>query len=60
MPQLTDTYVFHCWWSEEDKAYVGTFDGMPSLSWLSLTKRLALRGIVELVIEAEEDMTDDA
>jgi hypothetical protein len=53
---MTDTYTFHCRWSEEDKAFVGTFDGMPSLSWVARTKDAALRGIVTIVIEAEEDI----
>ncbi len=53
---MSETYTFHCRWSEEDKAYIGTFDRMPSLSWRAQSKRNALGGIARLVVAEEENI----
>ena len=49
-------YTYRVIWSEEDQEYVGLCAELPSLSWLDRSQAGALRGIVEVVRQAVEDM----
>lgn len=47
-------------WSEEDAEYVATHSGFPSMSWLDADPVEAVRGIVQAINEAREDIERDA
>lgn len=47
-------------WSDEDKAYVGTVAEYPSLSWLDVTRRATLSGIVNIVAEVRAQLAAEA
>ena len=56
MSLKNDRYTYRVTWSEEDSEYVGLCAEFPSLSWLSKTPELALKGIRKVVAEIVEDM----
>ena len=51
-----EKYAYRVIWSEEDQEYVGLCAELPSLSWLDASQASALRGIVDAVRQAVEDM----
>jgi predicted HicB family RNase H-like nuclease len=51
-----EKYAYRVIWSEEDQEYVGLCAELPSLSWLDASQAGALRGIVDAVRQAVEDM----
>ena len=51
-----EKYAYRVIWSEEDQEYVGLCAELPSLSWLDASQAGALRGIVDAVRAAVEDM----
>ena len=55
-PDVVGKYTYRVIWSEEDQEYVGLCAELPSLSWLDTSQAGALRGIVEVVRQAVEDM----
>lgn len=52
-------HLFYTQWSEEDKEWVGLCCDFPSLSWLDEDQKKAFDGIVSLVDEVKEDMSED-
>lgn len=38
-------------WSDEDREYVATYSGFPSLSWLAHTPDEAQLGLVDLILK---------
>lgn len=52
-------YTYRVIWSEEDAEYVGLCAEFPSLSFLDGNMGEALAGIVELVGQVIEDMTEN-
>ena len=59
MPLKNDHYTYRVTWSEEDKEYVGLCVEFSSLSWLSKTPELALKGIRDIVAEVIMDMKEN-
>lgn len=53
-----DKYTYRVTWSEEDGEYLATVAEFPSLSWLDENRNKAIKGVVELVKEVMEDLTD--
>jgi hypothetical protein len=53
---VVDKYTYRVIWSEEDREHVGLCAEFPSLSWLDRSQAGALRGIVEVVRHAVDDM----
>jgi len=53
---VAEKYTYRVIWSEEDQEHVGLCAEFPSLSWLDASQAGALRGIVEAVRGAVEDM----
>ncbi|HTP26843.1 MAG TPA: toxin-antitoxin system HicB family antitoxin [Anaeromyxobacteraceae bacterium] len=53
---VVEKYTYRVIWSEEDQEHVGLCAEFPSLSWLNPSQAGALRGIVEAVRHAVEDM----
>jgi len=53
---VAEKYTYRVIWSEEDQEHVGLCAEFPSLSWLEASQAGALRGIVEAVRQAVEDM----
>jgi predicted HicB family RNase H-like nuclease len=51
-----EKYTYRVIWSEEDQEFVGLCAELPSMSWLDASQAGALRGIVEVVRQAVEDM----
>jgi predicted HicB family RNase H-like nuclease len=51
-----EKYTYRVIWSEEDQEHAGLCAELPSLSWLDASQMGALRGIVEAVRQAVEDM----
>ena len=49
-------YTYRVTWSDEDGEFVGTSDGLPSLSWLAATTDDAMDGIRRLVHDTVEDL----
>jgi predicted HicB family RNase H-like nuclease len=56
MALKNDRYTYRVTWSEDDKEYVGLCAEFPSLSWLSTTPELALKGIRKIVAATIADM----
>ena len=56
MTLKNDHYTYRVTWSEEDNEYVGLCVEFPSLSWLSRTPEVALKGIRKVVADVIEDM----
>jgi hypothetical protein len=48
--------IYDVFWSAEDQEWVGTCLSYPSLSYLDKDKEAALKGIIDLVLWAEEDI----
>lgn len=53
---VSEKYAYRVIWSEEDQEHVGLCAEFPSLSWLDRSQAGALRGIVEAVRQAVEEM----
>ena len=53
---VVEKYTYRVIWSEEDQEHVGLCAEFPSLSWLDRSQAGALRGIVDVVRHAVEDM----
>ena len=51
-------YLYRVHWSEEDGEFVGLCAEFPSLSWLAPDQSEALRGIVQAVADASNDMRE--
>lgn len=51
-----EKYTYRVIWSEEDQEHVGLCAEFPSLSWLDASQAGALRGIVDAVRHAVDDM----
>lgn len=51
-----DHYTYRVTWSEDDDEYVGLCAEFPSLSWLSRTPEVALKGIRKVVADVIKDM----
>ncbi len=49
-------YTYRVSWSPEDQEYVGLCAEFPSLSWLAVEPAQALVGIMQVVLEAVQDM----
>lgn len=47
--------IYDVFWSQEDREYVGKCLSYPSLSFLAKTREEAMKGIIDLVLWAEED-----
>ena len=56
MALKNDRYTYRVTWSEDDNEYVGLCAEFPSLSWLSATPEVTLKGIRKLVAETVADM----
>ncbi|QGU07170.1 HicB family protein [Corynebacterium occultum] len=50
-------YTYQVSWSEEDQEYVATVLEFPSLSWLAPNRQEAENGLVDLVAEVLDDMS---
>ena len=53
---VTTRYTYRVIWSEEDQEHLGLCAEFPSMSWLDRSQAGALRGIVDVVRQAVEDM----
>ena len=51
-------YTYQSSWSEEDQEFVATVAEFPSLSWLDVDRQRAEAGILDLVAEVVEDMSE--
>jgi len=54
--EQVNKYNYKISWSDDDNEYVGLCEKYPSLSWLAKTPEDALRGIIKLVNEVEDDI----
>lgn len=52
----TQHYTYRVTWSPDDGEYVATVAEFPSLSWLESDQAEALKGLVQVVADAVEDM----
>ena len=59
MMDIVDRYTYRVIWSEDDREFVGLCAEFPSLSWLSVEREDALRGIVQLVRDTVADLDHD-
>ena len=59
MALKNDRYTYRVTWSEDDNEYVGLCAEFPSLSWLSKTPGVALKGIRKLVEDVVRDMQNE-
>ena len=59
MALKNDRYTYRVTWSEDDNEYVGLCAEFPSLSWLSKTPGVALKGIRKLVEDVVKEMQDE-
>lgn len=50
-------YTYQTSWSDEDQEFVATVTEFPSLSWLAPDRAQAEAGLLDLVAEVVEDMT---
>ncbi len=53
---VVEKYTYRVIWSEEDQEHVGLCAEFPSMSWLERSQAGALRGIVDVVRQAVEDL----
>lgn len=54
--ETAERYTYRVIWSEEDQEFVGLCAEFPSMSWLDESHGAALKGIVDVVRHAVEDM----
>jgi predicted HicB family RNase H-like nuclease len=52
-------YTYRVTWSPDDQEYVGLCAEFPSLSYLDENREAALKGIVDLVSDIVEDMSNN-
>ena len=55
----SNQYIYRITWSEDDSEFVGLCVEFPSLSYLASSPQKALNGIMKVVEEVVQDMTDN-